>query len=469
MPRVKSAQEPWLLALLFEVAQGTRSPDDAALDLLEELQEVSLHHAAVIADYFARRPAGQLAPAGEADRDTGYKAALEAVAERSVDLSAEVEAEAAEAAADFRRLDGLRGQDRLDAVSRSQRRMRSPLLVERLIDEARAILPHAPNEALDLQEAAALVAARVSLLAHGIERRQHLLNRVDAHRANTLRVLGELVAAESIWRSIHPRMKAYPGTPLDEQAELLLLESLLRTDRREFAEAERLLARAGRLYRQVGDSVGQAKALVQRGNVADYGGDSAAAIAIYHQAARLLDPAAHGKLYLMTQHNLANNLVELGRAVEGAEVMMTNRALYEAHDDPANRLRQSWLEGRLARAEERWNDAEQLLGQVRNGWLAQGMGYDAALVSLDLAELYLASGRTAKVKALARQLAPIFESRGVHREALAALVLFEKAARTERLTAELVARLRRYLLLARNDPSFRFEQASTLSPEKTVG
>lgn len=292
--------------------------------------------------------------------------------------------------------------------------------------------------------------------------------RLLAHRANAHRLAGDLARSAVIFAGLADDPRRYVFARLDLHAELLLLESLLRTDRRDFAEADRLLARAGRLYRLIADSAGQAKTLLQHGNVADYAGDSVAAVESYQQAMQLLDPAAQSKLYLMTQHNLASNLVQLGRAAEAAAVMAASHALYEAHDDPVNRLRRSWLEGRIARAEERWDDAERLLVQTRDAALTQGMAYDAALASLDLAELYLANGRTAKVKALARQLVPIFESQGVHREALAALLLFQKAARAQRLSAELVARLRRYLLLARNDPSFRFDagpaQASSSSP-----
>jgi hypothetical protein len=48
------------------------------------------------------------------------------------------------------------------------------------------------------------------------------------------------------------------------------------------------------------------------------------------------------------------------------------------------------------------------------------MGYDAALVSLDLAILSIQSiqeGRTAELQRLAAEIMPAFESREVHREA----------------------------------------------------
>ena len=48
--------------------------------------------------------------------------------------------------------------------------------------------------------------------------------------------------------------------------------------------------------------------------------------------------------------------------------------------------------------------------------------YDAAIVSMDLALLYLRQRRTAELKTLAKEMLPIFRSQDVHREAVAALV-----------------------------------------------
>jgi hypothetical protein len=69
------------------------------------------------------------------------------------------------------------------------------------------------------------------------------------------------------------------------------------------------------------------------------------------------------------------------------------------------------------------------------------MGYDAALVSLDLAIVYAHQHRLDELKQLALEIVPVFESRDVHREAIAALVMFQQACQEERLTAELARHL----------------------------
>ena len=53
---------------------------------------------------------------------------------------------------------------------------------------------------------------------------------------------------------------------------------------------------------------------------------------------------------------------------------------------------------------------------------------------------------------------PIFESRDVHRGALAALILFRQAAEAERVTLALVREISAYLEKARHNPKLKFER-----------
>ena len=83
-----------------------------------------------------------------------------------------------------------------------------------------------------------------------------------------------------------------------------------------------------------------------------------------------------------------------------------------------------------------------------------------ALADLEIAILWLAGNRTAEVQAMARELVAVFEAKGVHREALAALRLFQEAADCEEATAELARQVLRYLFRARYDEGLRFNGSS---------
>jgi hypothetical protein len=88
--------------------------------------------------------------------------------------------------------------------------------------------------------------------------------------------------------------------------------------------------------------------------------------------------------------------------------------------------------------------------------------YEAATVALDLAALLADQGRTVELKRVAGDLVAVFHRLGVEREAVAALLLFERAAQAEKATAALVASLARWFERANGSPSVPF------SPEESV-
>lgn len=96
---------------------------------------------------------------------------------------------------------------------------------------------------------------------------------------------------------------------------------------------------------------------------------------------------------------------------------------------------------------------------ARDGFLAEGIPYDTALVALELALLYAEQGRSAELKRLAAELVPVFASGQIHREALAALAFFRQAVEAERAEVEVAARVEEYLRKARYAPDLRFQEA----------
>ena len=86
-----------------------------------------------------------------------------------------------------------------------------------------------------------------------------------------------------------------------------------------------------------------------------------------------------------------------------------------------------------------------------------GYAFDYALAGLDLALLYREEGRWAEIRVLADRMVEIFRERKIHRETIAAVILFQEAAAKEAVSAELVRRLQSYLKQAQAQPGLRFE------------
>src|SRR3954452_24981243 len=87
--------------------------------------------------------------------------------------------------------------------------------------------------------------------------------------------------------------------------------------------------------------------------------------------------------------------------------------------------------------QRRRSEAQELLDRVRREFLSREIAYDTAVATLELAVLYLEDGRSAEVRTIAAELAPIFAAQRVARETLACVDLFCKAVQQETVTAEL--------------------------------
>lgn len=180
------------------------------------------------------------------------------------------------------------------------------------------------------------------------------------------------------------------------------------------------------------------------------------AIASTKAALANVSEATEPRLYLCGRHNLSLFLVEAGQYDAAAEIIWADAELYEQFADLWTKLRRRWLQGKIAFGTRQLEEAESAFLAVRDGFVDQGIGYDAAMVSLDLALLYLKEGRMVDVQRLAGEMQPIFETADVHPEAIAALLLFQESVRQQAVTVELVEDLAAYLKRARENPELRF-------------
>jgi tetratricopeptide (TPR) repeat protein len=273
-----------------------------------------------------------------------------------------------------------------------------------------------------------------------------------AHEGNVLRVAGQLKDADGAFEQAKRLWHAGsdPHAVLDP-GRLLDLEASLRRDQRRLGEALTLLDEAA--------AVGRCpeRALVMKGFTLEVMGEYERAVESLLQAAPLVEREGDPRLLYMLRFNLAVNYCHTGRYGEAAELVQQVRDLAADLGDEIFLIRITWLEGRIAAGLGQSREAWRLLKEARREFGFRKMSYDVALVLLEEAVLLLDDDRTAEVKALARELAQVFESNGVHREALAALRLFREAAEREEATAELARRVLGYLFRARYDRGLRFE------------
>jgi hypothetical protein len=366
----------------------------------------------------------------------------------------EAEAKSREAEGDYQDLMTLPHPERLGKIRRATRRFRGVLLAGKFLDESKRIVPEDPARSYDLAE----TAQAVLLQTPGIHGTADHQARAAAFQGNALRAQGRLQEAQARFDFARLFIQKEGVTDPLLLAEIDSCEAVLALDRRRLTHSEKLLKRAIHLYTIAGAKAQTAQPLLTLGYLQATRGDYEQAIQTVRTAAETADPADL-RTALYARHNQACYLCELGSFEAAAATVQEIREMYEEFPDPYTQLRLAWVEGKIAAGQGRSKDAERAFQTVFQAYLDHHLGYDAALVSLDLALLYAREGRTADLKALAGRMHPIFAAEEVHREAAAALLLFQEAAGREATTLGLLENLSAYLKAARGNPALRFRRS----------
>jgi tetratricopeptide (TPR) repeat protein len=352
-----------------------------------------------------------------------------------------------EADALWRRLKNLPEEAQL-AVVRAAEEFQAWALCERVCQESASEASRHVERAAGLARLAEEIAERVPGPAGWHDRLRGL---AAGHSANVLRVSGNLKPADAtleeakrLWRAGYD-----PDSVLDP-GRLLDLEASLRRDQRRFEEALAAVDEALAIGRS------RARVLIKKGFTLEVMGEYGRAVETLLQAAPLVERLGDPRQLYMLRFNLAVNFTHTHRYDEAAELVRSVRELASDLEDEVFLIRIDWLEGRIAAGLGEREEALKLLEQARREFAKLRMGYDVALALLEEAVLLLEEGRTAEVRQRARALVDVFKSKGVHREAVAALRLLQEAAEGETATAELARRLLAFLHRARHDPGLRF-------------
>ncbi len=325
-------------------------------------------------------------------------------------------------------------------------------LSELLCEESIKAAGDSADRALEL----ANLALHVAELSPGEEAsRQRVQGYAWAHVGNARRVRSDLPGADEAFARYQKLWSAGAGgdSGLLEEARVLDLEASLRRDQTHFEKCLQLLnlalaADRGHLRKHL--LVNKANALLALGSFEE-------AIDVLHQVTSLVESGDEPRLLFAMKFNLTANLSFLGRYKEAELILPHLRTLAATLGNDVDFVRLNWLAARIAAGTGRRDKAIEGLSSVREDFASRGLSYDMALVSLELSVFYLEDDRISEVRALARQMAPVFRAQGVHREAMAALKVFLDAVEREVVTVELVRKLVKYFLRAQYDPSLQFE------------
>lgn len=334
------------------------------------------------------------------------------------------------------------------------------------LDEIEALLTQSwESRTVDPREAERLARQALAILekrlyqARPTPRDHDLRARAWIYVANSQRIRNELAHAEQALAQAEEILCQGTHSPL-LRAELLLIEASVLRDRRELARAKEKIDQVVAIHRWHGDPHRLGLTLLSKANLHYTAGSPEESVQCLEEAATLLDFEKDPWARYSLVQSRALCLNEIGRTSEAKALLPEVRELVAQVGSRLDLMRARWLEGLVAAAEGRSEEGIATLQEARAACLAEEVGYDAALVSLDLAVLYLAENRTADTKVLAEEMLTIFQSLDVSREAFAALILFHRAALQEQATVELVRDISTYLKRSGGKPALKYEQPS---------
>lgn len=343
---------------------------------------------------------------------------------------------------------------------RNSRRFRNWAFCELAIEKAFEKGFEDPAAAVEIGQLAVAVTDLLDADESSTELLEDLKCRAHSILGNAFRISGALADANHHFSVAGENLQAGTGDRL-ERARYLEFKSYLASENRKFSQALDFLDESIQIYKDEQDLHRMGRALIIKGHHLGEKGDISGAISSLRQGVKHIDISREPRLELVAKHNLVKHFYQAGRYHQALALLPETRELHRAMGSEMDRVRFRWLEGTILRDSNDLAAAESILEEVKDFFVEKRIAHDSALVSLDIAAIYLRQKRTSELKQIAGQMLTIFHSLRIHREAIAALLLFQKAVEVERVTLGLMRDLAAYLKTSRHDPRLPFRPSVT--------
>lgn len=313
-------------------------------------------------------------------------------------------------------------------------------LCQRMLERCRSQWVSDPVLAHARAQVAVAVADRLSDEEYHPRWTADLRAKAHAYLANTHRATGDLRASELEFALAERWVERGAGQGRAE-TEVLDLKASLLLDQHRYLEAEAILDRVERHFREYGQTERLARVLIKRATVSFARDLPHQAVERVDGALAILDRDAQPFLHQAALHNRTRYLLESGRVSDA-------RAAFEQIPEPTDRMvrfRRNWLHANLLRGEGDLEGAAKLYDDVRIAYLAEELHFTVALVSLDLAIVARMQGDHDTVRELARDALVLLTRSGAPQEAFAAIRLLVDAVEHQAVSTAFIQQVARNL------------------------
>jgi tetratricopeptide (TPR) repeat protein len=320
---------------------------------------------------------------------------------------------------------------------RDEKTERDQSLCWKLIDRCQAIRFTDPEAMVLTASLAVNLAERLVSSNAGDTELADLHARALGELGNARRIVNRLAEAEKDLTRALVRAGEGTGSPM-LLAHLMDLTASLYTDQRRFDEARVLLDGVYAIYDRLGERHLAGRALISKAVSVSDAFEIEEAVQLFSQGLAMVDPVRDPKLVMRCVFNLIWTRLECGQASEAEALFKESRTLFAAYIERMDAVKITWLEARIASALRDDSRAEQLFREVRSSFENSRMPYGVALVSLDMAGLWLRTGRYSEIMELVEETIGIFREHGIRREAIGMLLIVREAIQKRRITEALL-------------------------------
>ena len=315
--------------------------------------------------------------------------------------------------------------------------LRGEPLFEAMLERSWSLRHENPEEMMRAAEWARVIAEQLDPEELGSQTVADHQCRAWVELGNAYRVADDLSDAE---QALGKATEFYMKGTQDEllAARMFTVQASIFSSRRAFDVAGTALDLVFAIYFRHSERHLAGRALIMKGILVGYNGETEAALANIERGLELIDENREPKLVYAAMQNKARLLTEAGLLRDARIALWTLKTRGIDAGGRINELKVRWLEGQINAALGELERAEAALLEVMLGFEEVDLPYKSALAGLELGLIMFRRGRTDAAIEEVLAAVQVFQALGIAREVSVSVLLLRKAIDRELLDIKLL-------------------------------